>query len=173
MISLGTTIVHRRIYYPRPIVGLPDILMIEIETEFRRGNLPLGRFYPMLVETVEEQQEVEDYLNAPREHVGPPDLLDARPAIFPAEHITIAHYGPSADGWPFVLLCRWPPNFTASAPKHLRIFARGVYTFDLFWEQRRLERASDDLLLSLERREQSFNIEVIPPEWSPFDGRPH
>ena len=173
MISLGAAIVRRRIYYPRPIAGLPDILMIEIEAGFHRGYLPLGRFYPMLVETADEQREVEDYLSEPREHVGPPDLLDARPATLPAEHITIAHYGPSADGWPFVLLCRWPADLTATAPEHLRMFARGVYTFDLFREERRLGRASDNLLLCLERRGQALDIEVIPPEWSPPSRQRH
>lgn len=173
MLSLDTTIVRRRIYYPRPIAGLPDILMIEVGSEFRRRSLPLGRYYPMIVETAEEQQEVEDYLNKPREQVGPPDLLDERPAILLAEHITIAHYGPSADGWPFVLLCRWPADLTATAPEHLRMFARGAYTFDLFREERRLERASDSLLLCLERRGQALNIEVIPPEWSPPSRQRH
>jgi hypothetical protein len=173
MITLGATIVRRRIYYPRPIAGLPDILMIEVEAEFRRGNLPLGRFYPMLVETAEEQQEVEDYLGEPREHVGPPDLLDARPATLVADHITIAHYGPSADGWPFVLLCRWPPCLAATSPGHFRLFARGIYTFELFGERLRLERASDNLLSSLKRRGPSFTIEVIPPEWPLPEGRPH
>jgi hypothetical protein len=173
MISLGAIIVRRRIYYPRPIAGLPDILMIEMVAEFRRGNLPLGRFYPILVETAEEQQEVEDYLNEPREHVGPPDLLDARPATLPADHITIAHYGPSTDGWPFVLLCRWPADLAATWPEYLRIFARGVYTFELFRERRQLERASDNLLFGLKQRRPCFNIEVIPPEWLPQEGRPH
>lgn len=171
MISLAATIVRRRIYYPRPIAALPDILMIELKGEFRRKSLPLGRYYPMLVETAEEQQEVEDFLSLPREEICPPDLLDSRPATLPAEHLTIAHYGPSAIGWPYVLLCRWPFGFAAASPEYLRLFARQAYTFDLFEKRPQLERASCNLLLFLERRGRGFDIEIVPASWSPLPGQ--
>ncbi len=174
MKSLAATIVHRRIYYPRPIAALPDILMIELARGFRSKGLPLGRYYPVLVETAQEQREIEDFLGIAREEICPPDLLDSRPATLPCEHVTIAHYGPSTEGWPYVLLCRWPPGLAASSPEHLRLFARQAYTFDLFEKRPQLERASSNLLLFLEHRGRAFDIEIVPAEWSPIPGRqPH
>src|SRR3546814_1412580 len=92
---------------------MPDILMIDMPAEFRSPSLPLGHYHPILIETVAEQHELEAYLEEECQVPSSPDLLDARPSALPADHITVAHYGPPFENWPFVLLCHWPPDLTA------------------------------------------------------------
>ena len=163
--SLAATLARRRIYYPRPVARLPDILMIDIPRRFAAGSLLLSRFYPIMVETVEEQSQVEAFLTAKRERLVSPDLLDGRPSTLSRENLTIAHYGPSQTGWPFVQLCQWPAEFAARASAKDRIFARGCYTFELFRDRKRLEQATRVLLASLDRR-HSLHVETVFPDWS-------
>src|SRR4051812_527471 len=113
MITLGATIARRRIYYPRPLASLPDILMIDMPRRSAARRLALKRFYPIMVETVDEQAEIEAFLAQERDRIVAPDLLDERLSTFPREHLTIAHYRPSQAGWPYVQLCQWPADFAA------------------------------------------------------------
>src|SRR4051812_18542043 len=173
MVTLATTLARRRIYYPRPVECLPDILMIDLA----RGSAPrrraLKRFYPILIETTGEQSEVETFLAQPREGLVMPDLLAERPPAFSKEHLTIAHYAPSEAGWPFVLLCQWPAEFAARASSQGRLFMRGIYTFELFPDRKALEEASKVLLRSLDR-EREPRIEIVFPDWSADpDAPPH
>jgi hypothetical protein len=173
MVSLAATIARRRIYYPRPVATLPDILMIGMLGRFATRGLPLGGFYPIMVETVEEQSEVEAFLAEERVSMVLPDLLDERPSVFAREHLTIAHYGPSQSGWPFVQLCQWPAGFAATASRKDRMFVRGAYTFELFRDRKRLEGATTVLLASLDRR-HALQVETVFPDWSPDDdSSPH
>lgn len=165
MVSLAATVARRRIYYPRPVASLPDILMIHIPRSFASKRLPLGRFYPIMVETVQEQSEVDGFLAQERDSLVPPDLLDERPSTLLREHLTIAHYGPSVPAWPFVQLCLWPVEFAAKASSKDRLFARGVYTFELFRDREALEAASKELLASLDQR-HALNVELVFPDWS-------
>jgi hypothetical protein len=165
MVSLVATIARRRIYYPRPVASLPDILMIDIPRRFASKRLRLGRFYPIMVESIEEQSEVEAFLAAERDSTVPPDLLDERASMLAREHLTIAHYGPSKPGWPFVQLCQWPAEFAIKASSKDRRFARGVYTFELFRSRERLEDASTALIASLDKR-HALNVEIVFPDWS-------
>jgi hypothetical protein len=165
MVSLATTIARRRAYYPRPVASLPDILMIDVPRRFASMRLPLGRFYPVMVETIEEQSEFDASLAQERGSIIPPDLLDERPSTFTREHLTIAHYGPSKSGWPFVQLCQWPAEFAARASSADRIFARGSYTFELFRDRKRLEKATAVLLASLDQR-HALHVETVFPDWS-------
>jgi hypothetical protein len=173
MVSLSTTVARHRIFYPRPIFAMPDILMIDIAAGFRGADLSLGRYHPILVETLAEQHELETYLDEERDVSCSPDLLEARPSVFPADHITTAQYGPPLEDWPYVLLCRWPPSLTAAAPKALKMFARGAYTIELFDDHERLEQATDRLLALLKRLRRA-RIEIILPDWSAVPGTaPH
>ena len=171
MASLSTTVARHRVFYPRPILAMPDILMIDIPAEFRGERLPLGNYHPILIETISEQREVEVYLEEECEVPSSPDLLDARPSSITADHITIAHYGPPSGGWPFVLLCRWPPDLGAAAPKELRMFVRGAYTIERFATREQLERASDTLLELLKQR-RSAKVEIVLPKWAAVPGKP-
>ena len=53
MVSLSTTVARHRVFYPRPIPAMPDILMIALPPEFRDAPSALGRHYPILIETIE------------------------------------------------------------------------------------------------------------------------
>ena len=173
MVTLAATLARRRIYYPRPVECLPDILMIEIPPRFGRRRRALKRFYPILIETIEEQSEVEAFLTKPRDKPVMPDLLAERPSAFSKEHLTIAHYAPSEAGWPFVLLCQWPAEFAARASSEDRLFMRGIYSFELFPDRKQLEEASKVLLKSLDR-EREPHIEIVFPDWSADpDAPPH
>jgi hypothetical protein len=169
MISLGMTVARHRIFYPRPILALPDILMIEMSVEFHTVSLPLGRYHPILVETIAEQHEIEAYLDEERHIPCLPDLLDTRPSVLPGDHIVIVQYGPPAEDWPYVLLCRWPPGLTTAVPEELELFARGAYTIELIDDREQLEQASDRLLGLLKRRRRT-RIEIVLPDWSAVPG---
>lgn len=169
--SLTGSLARRRIYYPRPVGSLPDILMIDIPRRFAIRTLALGRFYPIMVETAEEQREVEAFLAAERDSMVPPNLLDDRPSTLFRDHLTIAHFGPSQPGWPFVQLCQWPAEFAARASAGNRIFARGSYTFELFRDRKGLEETTRILLASLDRR-HALHVETVFPDWSADPGAP-
>ena len=173
MVTLAATIARRRVYYPRPVECLPDILMIERPRRFAAGRRALKRFYPILIETIEEQSEIEAFLAQPREELVTPDLLAERPSAFSKEHLTIAHYAPSDAGWPFVQLCQWPAEFAARASSEDRLFMRGIYTFELFPDHKQLERASKVLLKSVDR-DREPHVEIVFPDWSADpDAPPH
>ena len=173
MVSLSTTVARHRILYPRPILAMPDVLMIDMPAEYRSGNLSLGSYHPILIETIAEQNEIEAYLEEECEAPFFPDLLDSRPSSLPADHITVAHYGPPFEDWPYVLLCRWPPDLTAAAPDELRLFVRGAYTIDLYIDRDQIERASDALVTLLTRRRRT-RVQIVLPDWSVVPGTtPH
>jgi hypothetical protein len=165
MVTLAGTLARRRIYYPRPIASLPDILMIDIPPRFVSRLPPLKRFHPIMVETVEEHAELEKFLEQERESLIAPDLLDARLSTFPKEHLTIAHFRPSQPRWPYVQLCQWPAEFAARASSKDRMFARGAYTYALFRDRKRLETATTILLASLDQR-HALHVETIFPDWA-------
>lgn len=173
MVTLAATTARRKIYYPRPIANLPDILMIDMPRHFVGKRRSLERFHPIMVETAEEQAELDAFLAQERESVVSPDLLDARPSTLARKHLTIAHYGPSKPGWPFMQLCQWPAEFAAKASPEHRLFVRGAYTFELFRDRERLEAASKALLASLDQR-HSLHVEIVFPDWSVDpDASPH
>jgi hypothetical protein len=173
MVSVASKIARRRIYYPRPVASLPDILMIDMPRRFASKRLPMRRYYPIFVETVDEQSEMEAFLAEEHDSEVAPDILDERPSTFEKQHLTIAHYGPSKFGWPFVQLCQWPAEFAARGSGKDRMFARGAYTFELFRDRERLEEATKVLLEALRRRD-AIHIETVFPDWSADpDAPPH
>lgn len=173
MVSLNTTVARCRIFYPRPIPAMPDIVMIELPSEYRDASAPQEPFYSILIETTAEHDELEAYLADETLEPALPVLFDERPSGLAADHITVAHYGPPVEDWPYVLLCRWPRHLAAATPKDLRMFIREVYTIELFDDQDSLERASDTLLMLLKRRRRA-RVEIILPEWSSVPGKaPH
>lgn len=173
MVSLSTSVARHRIFYPRPMFSMPDILMIDMAAGSGGANLSLGRYHPILVETITEQHELEAHLDEDRDVSCAPDLLDGRPSVLPADHITIAQYGPPVDDWPYVLLCRWPPNLAAAAPAELKMFARGAYTIELFDDHEQLEQATDRVLALLKRLQRT-RVEIILPDWPAVPGTaPH
>lgn len=148
MYALNQDLARRRLLYPRPLATLPNILVIDIPERFASASLPLGRFYPIIVETEREQRELDGYLAAPRPEPVVPELLDHRPSQLDAERISIATYDPPAPGWPFVLLCHWSRTYT-SIVSDPRLFARGAYTTEMFDTLDALNSASERLLTVL------------------------
>ena len=138
--------------------------MIDTARPLPRGLPSLKRYSPIMVETPAEQTELDAFLRQTGHVAARPDLFDERPSTLPTGHLTIAHYAPPEPGWPFVQLCQWPADFAANLPAH-RLFARGAYTFELFLDPLRLERAARRLLRSLEQR-HAVNLEVVFPDWS-------
>jgi hypothetical protein len=173
MVTLAGTIARRRIYYPRPLASLPDILMIDMPRRSATTRAALKRFYPIMVETVEEQSEIEAFLAKERDEIVVPGLLNERLSTFPREHLTIAHYRPSQADWPYVQLCQWPADFAARLSGRDQLFARGAYTFELFRDRQRLEKAASALVATLDRR-HAPQVEIVFPDWSNDPGAaPH
>lgn len=173
MISVSGAVAGNRVFYPRPVAPMPDLLMIDLSAGCPGSAGSSGRFQPILCETIFEQQEVEACLDEASGAPDPADFLDNRPSVLPPGHTTIAHYGPPADGWPYVLLCRWPPELTAVAPKDLNMFVRGTYTVELFDDHDQLELATERLLALLKRLKR-MRVEIVLPDWSAVPGAmPH
>jgi len=170
MVSLNTRVARRCAFYPRPILAMPDILMIDLPPELREPSLPLGRYRPIFVETATEQRELEAWFENGGEQPHLLDSLASRSSMLSSDHITVAHYGRPVEGWPYALLCRWPPNLT-TALEELQMFARQAYTVELFADREQLEQASDRLLAVLKRR-GTARIEIVMPDWSPPPGTP-
>jgi hypothetical protein len=171
MNSLSSSVARRRAFYPRPISSMPDILMIDVPVELRTAKLVLGRYHPILVETIAEQHELEAHLAGEGEAPSGLDLLDSRPSMLPADHLIVAHYAPPTEDWPFVLLCRWPSELAAAAAEELRMFVRNAYTIELFGDREQLEHASESVLALLRRR-RSAKVEFVLPDWSAVPGTP-
>lgn len=173
MVSLNSDVARHRVFYPRPVAPMPDILMVDMCAGSIESAPSSRRFHPLLCETIDDQQDAEAYLDEPRDGPFPSDPLDARPSALPADHIMIAHYAPPAASWPYVLLCRWPPDLTVAAPTDLNLFVRGAYTVELFDDHAQLEQATERLMALLKRL-RSMRIEMIQPDWSPTPGAaPH
>src|SRR3546814_1853673 len=83
-----------RCYYHRPLATLPDILLIDIPLRFSGGGLALGRYYPVILESLAEMHEFEAYLCEPRMTLIAPALLDRRPSGLRTSDIIFARYEP-------------------------------------------------------------------------------
>lgn len=138
-----------RLYYQRSLVTLPDILLIEIPPHFAGSGLALDRYYPVILESLAEMHEFETFLCEPRDTLVPPALLDHRPSSLRADDIIFARYEPTAPYWPWLLLCCWPPNYTAMVPFHIEAFARGAYTVEAFTSAGEVDLAEAALLATL------------------------
>lgn len=169
MIRLTDTLAQRRILYPRPIATLPDIMILDISAAFAGPTLPLGRYYPIIVETEAELRELVDYLDAPRPVVIVPDLLDRRPSALCASQITLAHYAPPDPEWPYLLLCHWPRAYTRLIAPSADMFTRGSYTIEVL---RTAPELGDQSLMLLEtlRTEQDVTVVMVPPSGASTGG---
>jgi len=122
----------RRRLYSRALATMPDVLLIDIPPVFASPSLPLGRYYPVIVETDAEFAEMEAFLDRDRSKPVVPDLLDRRPSALRGDDIVFARYAPPVPGWPWLMLCRWPADYAATVPRNGDDFARGAYTCEVF-----------------------------------------
>lgn len=85
--------------YPRSRLTLPNVMPIDIPARFAGAGLPLGRCYPVILETAGVCRDG----NRPRRLPSGPDLFDRRPSAFtPSTSSSSATHPPAA-----LLLCRW------------------------------------------------------------------
>ncbi len=131
----------RRILYGRPLATMPDVLLIDIPPVYASPILPLGRYYPVILETDAEIAEMMAFLAMDRPRTVVPDLFDRRPSALLVDDIVVARYAPPRPEWPWLLLCRWPASYTVMVPEQGDYFARGAYTSEVFETLEDLARA--------------------------------
>lgn len=151
----------RRIYYQRPLPTLPDILLIDVPSQFSGQGLALDRYYPVIVETVAEAHEFEAFLCERRKRLIAPALLDRRPSALLTEDIIFARYSPPAPNWPWLQLCCWPRHYVALALDPEEAFARGAFTIDAFDDAESIGAAEARLLATLGPTEARL-VQPIP-----------
>lgn len=122
----------KRCLYRRPMLTMPDVLLIEIPERFATASLPLGRFYPVLLENSRELAEVEGFLARQRPKLVPPGLFDRRPSAAHSACVIVARYRPPTAGWPWLLICLWPAEYTCMVSPNSDLFARGSYTSEVY-----------------------------------------
>ena len=135
--------------YSRPVATMPDILVLDIPARFASPTLPLGRYYPIVIENDAELRELEDFVTAERPGLVVPDLLARRTSALVSIGIIFCRYRPPSLYWPWVLLCRWPEKYTAMVPPCDDHFARESYTIELFGSVVDLDAAEQVLLKTL------------------------
>jgi hypothetical protein len=91
---------RRRLLYPRPLSTAPSLLVIDIAEETRSESLALGRYYPIVLETDDELEELEAFLAKERDDIAVPDLLDWRPFQLVSSEVLVCRYDPQVPGWP-------------------------------------------------------------------------
>ncbi|OAN53505.1 hypothetical protein [Sphingobium sp. TCM1] len=151
----------RRIYYHRPLPTLPDILLIDIPSQFSGPGLALDRYYPVILETTAEAHEFEAFLCERRERLIAPGLLDRRPSALHSEDIVFARYSPPEPDWPWLQLCCWPRHYAAFAMDPDEMFARGAYTVDAFDDADDIGAAEIRLLATL-GPDEARRVQSIP-----------
>lgn len=152
---------NRRLY-SRPAPTMPDIMLIDLPACFAGETLPLGRYYPIILETAGEVAELEAFLAAERTDAVLPDLFDRRPSAIASECVVVARYRPPHWGWPWVMLCQWPATYTAMVPSDGDYFARGAYTIEVFWTCEELISSESQLRTTLADH-QFLQIENLLP----------
>lgn len=122
----------RHSLYSRPIPTMPDVLLIDVPDHYAGPGLLLGRYYPIIVKSAVEQEELFAFLSAERDRPVAPDLLDRRASHLEGQNILFGRYDPPEEGWPWLLLCYWPADYVRLCGDDASQFARGRYTSELF-----------------------------------------
>lgn len=130
---------------------MPAVMLIDIPAGARGDALLLGRYYPIIVESTAEHDELEAFLGTARDGPSAPDLLDRRSSQLALAEPFIAHYDPPAPGWPWLILTGWPDEF-ADLPEVAAVaLARGRYATDAFWSEAAAAEHCAKMLQTLER----------------------
>lgn len=159
---LSDDLAINRHFYARAIATLPDVLLIDVSPAFASTSLPLGRYYPVILETIEERQEFEVFLEADRPGPIVPDLLDRRASALTTIDIVFALFDPAITGWPWLLLCHWPADHVALAADQGDMFARGAYTIEIFPDSAARAAAISQLLAILRTHQCVQVVQVTP-----------
>lgn len=143
MYSLSQTLARDRMLYASPMIAAPSVMLIDMPLRNRGAGLALGRYYAIVLETDQERAELDCFLETPRKAPVAPDILDRRPSAMFSDNVLISRYEPPADGWPWLLVCRWPEDYSAAARQVPGSdMARGCYTMEVFRHGSELEAHS-------------------------------
>ena len=169
MYPLSEHLARRRLLYPSPLISAPSVLVIDLPAAHRGPRLPLGRYYPIIIETDAEETEVERFLAAPRQAPVVPDILDRRPSALWTDHVLVSRYDPPSEGWPWLSVCRWPDSLTSVGAAHGVEMARGCYTMEMFTDVEALEEHSLALIRSLGTQHE-ISVRLISADTLPAGG---
>ncbi|EKU73348.1 MULTISPECIES: hypothetical protein [Sphingomonadales] len=136
---LSDELAAQRRFYAMPLITAPSVMVIDIPQNLAGAGLALGRYYIVIVEANEELAEFEAFLAADRVAMRPPDLLDRRPSRREAGAIGFFEFAPPEPGWPWILLCHWPRNFTGLFDTDPSALARGAYSMEAFQDRDALQ----------------------------------
>lgn len=75
---LTDDVARLRLCYPAPLATMPAVMLIDIPAGARGDALLLDRYYPIVIESPAEHDELEAFLGATRASAAAPDLLDRR-----------------------------------------------------------------------------------------------
>lgn len=128
----------RRRLYARPTFTAPMMMVIDVPPPMAGAGLPLGRYYPVILETDEELAEFEAFLGAKRPGPAMPDILATRPGTLRTAVISLFEYAPPEPGWPWLLLCHWPEDDVMQAAYDLGLLVRGAYSIDIYSDRKDL-----------------------------------
>lgn len=167
MHRLSDDLARTRLLYPSPLITAPTVLIIDIPIVNRGSGLTLGRYYPIVLETEQEIDEIEHFLAQPRHKQVAPDLFNLRPSRTRSDNILISRYDPPISGWPWLQVCRWPNHRETSRLLLAPPMARGCYTIDVFRSEAELNASQMAMIDSLCQRPgiefQLLAGEAIPP----------
>lgn len=170
MYRLSDDLARKRLLYPSPLISAPSVLVIDLPPPNRGAGLPLGRYYPIVLETDWECAEIERFLDAPRGGAVRPDIFDLRPSQLRSDNVLLSRYEPPISGWPWLSVCRWPDKFTMGAASPNVTMARGCYTMELFSSEAELDASQVEIVASLGDRHH-IELRLLNPEAMPPAGR--
>lgn len=149
--------------YASTMIAAPSVMLIDMPVRHRGEGLALGRYYAIILETDEEYAELDRFLDEPRPAAVAPDLLDRRPSAMVADNVLISRYEPPEEGWPWVLVCRWPEPYSRLARDTPGCaMARGCYTMEVFEHPDDVEDHSIALLEQLGAHRE-LSIRMLTP----------
>jgi len=169
MVRLSDGLARRRTVYRRPLSTVPDVMVIDIDEPYRSPSLPLGRYYPIVVEHQDELAELERFLATERAVLVTPDLLDRRPSRIVTDQVLACRFAPPAAGWPWLTVFRWPPDFQQAAEREGVTMARGCYTIELSERDIDDQLSTTAVLEQLARRHR-MKVQMLSPDWSWTEG---
>ena len=170
MVRLADHLAREHCDYPSPVIGCPAVLVLDLPAQSRGAGLPLGRFYPTILENEDERAELTAFFNAERPALVAPDLFDRRPTAFHSDRLVVTRYTPSRSGWPWISLFYWPEDYRTAAVGQGLSLARGCYTTELFDTSE--ARDEHDLLLVQSLRERhTLQIQLITSDIETGAGR--
>lgn len=135
--------------YRRPLATMPDVLLIDVPAGYASSSLPLGRYYPVILETGDELREFLAFLEEERPQPVAPPLFDHRPSMLRCNAIVFARYRPPELGWPWLHVCHWSEECVSMVLPTDEHFARGAYSTDVYATLAELEYAEAQFQVKL------------------------